>query len=167
MEIFGNSLNSSYTFIRILNGEFLCVWVDIVMQKRKKLIGFLKDTLWKNFRTKIGSFSFAYLRLRYAIKAKIRWFVAQGLICFQNWLTLLKLQQSWWNYIVFLNVLQEKSLHFTCILISIENITSFPQRSYGSNSLIGVRKVVSTTDYRSFLYDIICRNILSPFQLRH
>lgn len=31
MEIFGNSLNSSYTFIRILNGEFLCVWVDIVM----------------------------------------------------------------------------------------------------------------------------------------
>lgn len=111
----------------------------------------------------IGSFSFAHPRLRYAIKAKIRWFVAQGLICFQNWLTLLKLQQSWWNYIVFLNVLQEKSLHFTCILISIKNITSVFLSEVMEAPLIGVRKVVSTTDYRSFLYDIICRNILSPF----
>lgn len=71
-----------------------------------------------------------------------------GINLFSKLATLFKLQQSSWNYIVFLNVLQGKSLRFTCILILIKDIVSFSYEVI-EGPFIRVHKVVSTTDYRS------------------
>lgn len=73
-EIFGNFLNSSRVvdryFIRILKWRVFCGLIQVDGIEKKEVHWIFKeevDTLWKNFRTMIGSFFFVYRRLRYAI----------------------------------------------------------------------------------------------------